>query len=178
MLRDHQEFLAAFLPGEERAITRTGVQVHRLDYWSDHLEPFVGRGKRTLVTWDPRDITYVFVRTPGGPLVKAILTTPGVSRMSLAEWEARRRWERTIAKDPALRRQADESLLRAHETVEQAKQSRRIRRRQATAAAGDPFYTPVASSPIAPPPPTDEPTGPWLCDNTELFDVEETTYDF
>lgn len=178
MLLDAQEFLAAFLPGDERNITRTGVQVHRLDYWNDQLEPYVARRMRTLVTWDPRDISYVFVRIPGRPLVKATLTTPEVSRMSLPEWEGRRRWERTIAKDPVLRRQADESLLRAHAGVQEAKQSRRVRRRRATAAAGDRYTTPSSPLPQVPMPPAAEISTPWFTGNPELFDVEESTYDF
>ena len=178
MKLDHLEFLAAFLPGAERSLTRTGIQVHSLDYWHEALSPWIGQKRRVLVTWDPRDISFVYVRTPGGVLVRAALTTPEVSRMSLAEWDARRAWERTLAKDPAMQKQADESLLRGHALVVEARRTRRTERRRATAAAGDRYIPPPLPAPPILSTDAAEPVTPRITDNSELFDVEETTYDF
>ncbi|WP_312770278.1 Mu transposase C-terminal domain-containing protein [Pseudoxanthomonas mexicana] len=178
MKLDHLEFLAAFLPGAERSLTRTGIQVHSLDYWDEALSPWVGQNKRVLVTWDPRDISFVYVRTPGGVLVRAALTTLEVRRMSLAEWDARKAWERTLAKDPAMQKQADESLLRGHALVLEARRTRRTERRRATAAAGDRYMPPSPQAPPTPSTDAADPVTPWITDNSELFDVEETTYDF
>lgn len=178
MQRDPLEFLAAFLPGTERALTRTGVQVHCLNYWHEALDPWVGQGKRVLVTWDPRDIYCAYVRTPGGVLVKAVLTTPDIPRMSLPEWEARRRWERTLAKDPMVQREADQSLLRSHSHVQDAKRSRRIQRRRATAAAGDRYTHSAQAAPDPTPSTPAEPLHSWITESSELFYVEEITYDF
>jgi putative transposase len=133
------EFLVTFLPRKRRCLTRTGVEIHCLQYWADALEPWVGQGLKVLVHYDPRDITRVHVRTPGGVLVMAEVTTPGVPAISLAEWEARRHLERSVSRHPDLIARADESQKRGDELISQAKASRRVRRRKATAAAGDHF---------------------------------------
>ena len=78
MVLNPTEFLVTFLPSETRRLTRTGIQIHNLQYWDDGLAQWVGQHQDVRVHYDPRDVTYVFVRTPGGPLVKASVTTPGV----------------------------------------------------------------------------------------------------
>lgn len=133
------EFLVTFLPRENRCLTRTGVQIHCLQYWADALEPWVGQDLNVPVHYDPRDITRVHVRTPGGVLVMAKVTTPRIPSISLAEWEARRHLERSASRHPELIAQADESQKRGDELISQAKASRKVRRRKATAAAGDRF---------------------------------------
>lgn len=137
--RDPMEFLATFLPRKERRLTRTGIQIHNLQYWTNALEPWVGQGLNLPVHYDPRDIIRVYVRTPGGVLVMAAMTTPGVPAISLVEWEARRNQERAVSRHPDVVASADASQKRADELVLQAKASRKVRRRKATAAAGDRF---------------------------------------
>lgn len=135
---DPLEFLVSFLPGEPRALTRTGVQIHCLQYWGDPLESWVGQHKNVHVHFEPRDITYVYVRTPPGLLVKAAITTPGIPAMSLAEWHARRSHERSLSRNPETLHIRDESLRRSNAIVEKAiKQVRSVKRRIATKAAGD-----------------------------------------
>jgi putative transposase len=136
---DPLEFLAAFLPRKRRRLTRTGVQIHDLQYWAEALEPWIGQGLNVPVHYDSRDITRVYVRTPGGVLVMATLTTPGVPAISLVEWQVRRTQERAVSRDPDVVASADASQKRADELVSQAKASRKARRRKATAAAGDRF---------------------------------------
>ena len=175
MLPDPLEILATFLPGDSRVLTRTGIEIHRLQYWADGLEPWVGQRATVRVTYDPRDITYVYVRTPAGTLVKAVVTTPGVKAISLAEWSARRQYERGVCRDPALLASADESLRRNDTLVKEAKASRKVQRRNATAAAGDRYRD--ASSPT--PPDASEPTEtiPVLAGATEPFAIEDFDYD-
>ncbi len=136
---DPLEFLVAFLPRELRRLTRTGVQIHSLQYWAEALEPWVGQVLNVPVHYDARDITRAYVRTPGGVLVMATMTTPGVPAISLAEWEARRSRERAASRHPDVVASSDASQKRADELVSQAKASRKVRRRKATAAAGDRF---------------------------------------
>lgn len=136
-LLNELEFLATFLPGDTRCLTRTGVQIHSLQYWSDALVPWVGQHMDVHVHYDPRDITSVYVRTPCGLLVKAIVTTPDIQPISLAEWQARRSHERSLSRSPGYVTQADASQKRGDTLVDQAKASRRVRRRKATEAAGD-----------------------------------------
>ena len=141
MILNPLEFLATFLPSETRCLTRTGVQIHDLQYWVDALEPWVGQHKKVRVYYDPRDITVLYVRIPGGVLVKANVTTPNVPAISLAEWTTRRNHERGLSRNPGLIAAADMSQKRNDELVSQAKASRKVKRRQATAAAGDSFRT-------------------------------------
>ncbi len=180
MQRDPQEFLATFLPAETRVLTRTGVEIHCLQYWDDGLGPWVGQRKMLLVHYDPRDVTYVFVRTPGGPLVKASVTTPGVSAISLAEWSARRQYERTLSRDPVLVKKSDESLLRNNATVKQAKATRKQNRRKATEAAGDKYRSESCPSPPAEQPRVDEvpPNNPSENDlDIQPFEIEDFDYE-
>lgn len=136
------EFLATFLPSQTRTLTRTGVRMDDIEYWDDSLEPWVGQSEQVSVHRDPRDVSIVSVRTPGGVLVKAKTTTPGVGAISLAEWQARRAYERSLARDPEIVAIADASRKRRDALVEEAKTSRRIARRNATKAAGDRYCHP------------------------------------
>jgi putative transposase len=106
---DPLEFLVAFLPRKLRRLTRTGVQIHSLQYWAEALEPWVGQVLNVPVHYDARDITRVYVRTPGGVLVMATMTTPGVPAISLAEWEARRSRERAASRHPDVVASSDAS---------------------------------------------------------------------
>ncbi len=169
------EFLTAFLPGEDRVLTRTGVEIHRLQFWADELEVWVGQRATVRVHYDPRDITYVYVRTPVGTLIRANVTTPGVKAISLAEWSARRQHERALSCDPSLTKQADESLRRNDESIKQTKISRAVKRRQATAAAGDRYRD--KSSPTPHENPERPEAIPMLAGRTQSFAVEELDYD-
>lgn len=137
MTHDPIEFLVTFLPSEERVLTRTGVEVHRLQYWSDTLAQWVGQHRKVRVHYDPRDISVIYVRSPVGIIVKAMVTTPGIKAISLAEWNARRQRERSLCRQLPLTEIADDSQKRNDQLVKQAKRLRSVRRRKATEAAGD-----------------------------------------
>lgn len=173
------EFLATFLPGEARRLTRTGVQIHTLQYWDDALAPWVGQHLDVHVHYDPRDITHVFVRTPGGLLVKAVVTTPDIQPISLAEWQARRSHERSLSRSPEYVALADASQKRADMLVEQAKASRRVRRRKATEAAGDRCRSKPTPSARPEPDTVDiREVGQQLRDySPQIYDVEEYEYE-
>lgn len=149
MTHDPIEFLVTFLPSEERVLTRTGVEVHRLQYWSDTLAQWVGQHRKVRVHYDPRDISVIYVRSPVGIIVKAMVTTPGIKAISLAEWNARRLRERSLCRQPALTEVADNSQKRNDQLVKQAKQLRSVRRRNATEAAGDRWRPSVDQAPAA-----------------------------
>ena len=148
---DPTEFLVTFLPFEPRALTRTGVQIHNLQYWNDELAPWVGQHEMVDVHYDSRDITVVHVRTPVGLVVRCTVTTPDVKAISLAEWQARRFGEQAHARDPERIAKADGSLVRSDTLVGEAKASRRARRRKATQAAGDRYRAPSAPTSAIPP---------------------------
>lgn len=142
MAPNHLEFLVDFLPADERRLTRTGIEIHRLQYWSDQLAPWVSEKIDVLVHYDPRDISVLYVRTPGGSIVVARVTTPNIASISLVEWRYRRRIEIGLGRDPGLVAIADESLRRSDELVSQSKRRRSVERRAATRAAGDRFVPP------------------------------------
>lgn len=174
------EFLVTFLPSEMRRLTRTGVQIHSLQYWGDGLDQWVGQHRRVRVHYDPRDITVLYVRSPVGVIVKANVTTPGIEPISLAEWEARRNYERALSRDPALVATADASQKRGDQLVSQAKASRRVRRRKATEAAGDRWRPEALPSPVT------EPQNPLTTDAapvpaptvSQIYEVEGIDYDY
>lgn len=173
-MNDPNELMASFLPGETRRLTRQGVQMHCLQYWADALAPWVGQGKQLQVLYDPRDISFVYVRSPIGKLIKAAVTTPGVFSISLAEWEARRNAERALCQRPDLVAIADASQKRGDELVSQAKARRKVRRRLATQAAGDPWRAPATTAPDASIGPADSAaTLPILPALPTLFEIEE-----
>ena len=173
-MNDPSELMASFLPGETRRLTRQGIQMHCLQYWADALAPWVGEGKQLQVLYDPRDISFVYVRSPFGKLVKAPVTTPDVFPISLAEWEARRNAERALCKRPDLIAIADASQKRGDQLVSQAKAQRRVRRRLATQAAGDPRRAPPTAPPTVQVEPVDA-TSAWpaLPSVPTLFEIEE-----
>ena len=173
------EVLANFLPGQERTLGRTGVVLDNITYYDSSLAQWVGQKPRVEVIPDPRDITFVMVRTPLGNLVKAAATTCGITAISIAEWRARRRAEIAIGKDPMLRAVADASLERGDATVAQAKQRKSIKRRKATQAAGDAFRGESTPTPPAAKPEQVKLGGDDVGNGAiaTLFDVEEYTYD-
>ena len=151
MTRSPLEVFALLLPGKQRQLTRTGVQIHNLQYWADSLAQWVGQHQSVRVLYDPRDITFVYVRTPVGLIVKASVTTPDIPAISLAEWQSRRGYERSQCKNPEFIAAADASQKRGDLLVSEAKAARKKRRRQATEASGDRMRPP--SSPTTRPAP-------------------------
>lgn len=64
---DPEEFRIDFLPGAERMVRRDGIHLFGLRYWDDILSLWAGRNGRQLrVSYDPRDLSTVFVRGPDG----------------------------------------------------------------------------------------------------------------
>lgn len=170
---DEMEFFASFLPGEERCLKRIGVEIHCLLYWADALAPWVGRKLKVHVHYDPRDITLVYVRTPGGPLVKALVTTPEIEPISLAEWQARRHAERAVARRPDIVAKRDASMCRSDAIVAEARARRRVRRRRATEAAGDKFRgAPAASATSSEVPAAPEPSVTLSDFQPEPYEIE------
>ena len=64
---DPEGFQIDFLPSAERMVRRDGIHLFGLRYWDDILTLWAGRGERQLrVSYDPRDLSMVFVRSPEG----------------------------------------------------------------------------------------------------------------
>lgn len=60
-------FMIDFLPSVDRLVRRDGIHLFGLRYWDDVLSIWAGRLDRPLhVSYDPRDLSRVFVRAPDG----------------------------------------------------------------------------------------------------------------
>ena len=68
---DRMAFWTAFLPETRRRLSKDGIHLEKIRYWSDALSRDVGRGGELLVKYDPRDLSRIFVRQPGGRFVEA-----------------------------------------------------------------------------------------------------------
>lgn len=76
-------FMIDFLPSVDRLVRRDGIHLFGLRYWDDVLSIWAGRLDRPLrVSYDPRDLSQVFVRGPDGaqwPIRFADLRRPPVT---------------------------------------------------------------------------------------------------
>lgn len=66
---DLASFKVDFLPSENRLVRRDGIHLFGLRYWDDMLSVWAGRlGYKLRVSYDPRDLSTVFVRSPEGTI--------------------------------------------------------------------------------------------------------------
>jgi putative transposase len=64
---DPEGFRIDFLPSEQRMVRRDGIHLFGLRYWDDILSLWAGQqGRQLRVSYDPRDLSTVFVRGPDG----------------------------------------------------------------------------------------------------------------
>lgn len=119
------EVFVAFLPGDNRVIQRDGVHVNAIRYWHAALTEWIGDGLHHFVHYDPRDIRYVYLRSPSGQVVRAEAITPGIPEMSLAEWRAHRRERSLLAKDPTLQALRDSGLIDRRAMIESSREATR-----------------------------------------------------
>lgn len=63
---DPEDVLVAFLPMTRRRVTREGVQLFHIFYWSDALRPLAGLPETRPVRYDPRDLSRIWLRAPDG----------------------------------------------------------------------------------------------------------------
>lgn len=61
-----ERFLIDFLPIERRSVTREGVRLFNIHYWSDALRPLVDSPQRFLLRYDPRDISRIWLLSTDG----------------------------------------------------------------------------------------------------------------
>lgn len=80
---DPKGFRIDFLPSEQRMVRRDGIHLFGLRYWDDILSLWAGQqGRRLRVSYDPRDLSTVFVRGPDGqkyPVRFADLRHPSIT---------------------------------------------------------------------------------------------------
>ena len=144
-------FMVDFLPSVDRLVRRDGIHLFGLRYWDDVLSIWAGRLDRPLrVSYDPRDLSRVFVRAPDGtrwPIRFADLRRPAIT---LGE----HRRARTALRERGLAL-VDEQLIfetieaqRAlvHEATRRTKAARQLAERRDRALASEPNKSPARTT--------------------------------
>jgi putative transposase len=88
---DRMAFWTAFLPETRRRLSKDGIHLEKIRYWSDALSREVGRGGEFLVKYDPRDLSRIFVRQPGGRFVEARYRNLAYPPVTWWEWKHTKR---------------------------------------------------------------------------------------
>ena len=139
MPTDLRQFLADFLPSEQRVLQRDGLHLFHIRYWSDELRWLMGRESRKFILkYDPRDLSRIFVLTDDG-IIEA--RPADLTRPAITLWE--HRTARRALRE-AGRRAVDEELIFStiqaqRGLVDSAKrQTKAMRRRQALRAHPEP----------------------------------------
>jgi len=76
-----------FLPYCERPISRVGINMHGMRYWSDELRDYVAKGAKHAIRYDSRDIRRVYFVNPFGQVIIVNCVRPDVPQMSVVEWQ-------------------------------------------------------------------------------------------
>jgi putative transposase len=61
LVRDSERFLIDFLPLQQRTVTKTGLRLFCIDYYSDVLKPLINDNRQYIVRYDPRDLSRVWL---------------------------------------------------------------------------------------------------------------------
>ncbi|WP_189339638.1 Mu transposase C-terminal domain-containing protein [Rhodanobacter denitrificans] len=76
-----------FLPYCERPISRVGINMNAMRYWSDELRDYVARGRKHAIRYDSRDIRRVYFVDPFGKVIVVNCVRQDVPQMSVQEWQ-------------------------------------------------------------------------------------------
>ena len=114
-------YYTTFLPGDNRKLTRMGVQLHGLTYWSSAFSPWVGKGQTVLVTYHPNDVRRVYVRLPDGMVVEAAVTQHGIPEIGVKSWMLSRMARRSAAMAPEYQKAKAAGLKRNQQRVKDSK---------------------------------------------------------
>lgn len=121
------QFLADFMPSEWRLVRRDGIELFGTRYWDPALISLIGHREQVAVHYDPRDMSRVYVRDPGGILLPAGYADVTLPRFSRNEWAFIRRQARALGRRPDELAMRDELLNAADALVEDSKHKRNKR---------------------------------------------------
>lgn len=128
---DPSRFFIDFLPGEQRRITREGIQLFNIRYWSNVLAPMIeSKARDYLVKYDPRDLSRIYLcdrQNQYWPLSYRDLAHPPISLWELREAKRRmRELGRSLVNETAL----FQAVAEQQSLVSSAQAKTRARRRQ------------------------------------------------
>src|ERR1700727_1737620 len=72
-----------FLPYLERPISRVGINMNGMRYWSDELRDYVAKGVKHAIRYDTRDIRRVYFVDPFGQVIVVNCVRPDVPQISV-----------------------------------------------------------------------------------------------
>lgn len=124
------QFLSDFMPFERRLVRRDGVELFGIRYWSQSLIPLIGHREQLAVHYDPRDMSRVYVRDPGGILLPAGYADVTLPRRSRNEWAFIRRRARALGRRPDELAMRDELMNAADALVADSKKMGNKRAKQ------------------------------------------------
>ncbi len=116
--RDAREYYVSFLPAQTRKLTRTGVQIHNVNYWSPMFSAWVGQGMGVLVHFHRMDAKHVYVRLPDGQIAVAVAMREGCEQLTVRDLRDRDADVREISRDPVQARARIDGFRRNQERME------------------------------------------------------------
>ena len=150
---DPTEFFLDFLPAVSRRIERDGIHFHRIRYWSSVLSPWAGRTKEAfLVKYDPRNLSRVYVRDPGGRHWAIPYLNLGQPPISLWELQDARKRQREQGDHNVSEQATFRSILEQRRIVKDATGRAQQRRQAERTPPGEAApLAPTAPAPAATP---------------------------
>jgi putative transposase len=97
LARDRMKFLLDFLPAPRRVVGREGIELFGLKYSHSSLAPHVNLGLQRVIRYDPRDISRIYLELPAGQYLAVPLRDRSLPPLSLWEWRAIKKFQRTVA---------------------------------------------------------------------------------
>lgn len=145
-VRDPTAFLVDFLPVLRRRLTRTGVQIDHIHYFSDALKPLIARRARLdrlVVRRDPRDLSRVWVLDPDSdaylPVGYRFQSRPAISLWEQRAAAARlRELGRSEVDEQALFETVETMREISDTAVRSSRRARRARARRPEASQPEP----------------------------------------
>lgn len=122
-----RQFLVDFMPTERRLVRRDGIELFGTRYWDASLVPLIGHREQVAVHYDPRDMSRVYIRDPGGILLSAGYADPTLPALSRNEWAFIRRRARALGRRPDELALRDDLLNAADALVDESRGKRKKR---------------------------------------------------
>ncbi|NTZ94188.1 DDE-type integrase/transposase/recombinase [Pseudomonas koreensis] len=101
LLSDAFEFFVDFLPEESRVISRSGLVLNSIWYWSDDFKPLIGSDKKFVVKYNPLSLRQVWVRDNENRYIQASYSDVGLPDITLQERKLIREKGKTPPKNEA-----------------------------------------------------------------------------
>jgi putative transposase len=133
---EHWMLSTTFYPYETRRIRRTGIHMFRRQFWAEGLEEWIGDGVLRDVSYDPGDISKVYIIGPAGNVLVAYDTRSDARRISLIEARWLRRQGRMAYEASGMIEQLDSGLATRQKLITTATTATRNARRQSAIDEG------------------------------------------